>query len=224
MLLVDLIKKELTIELRSKESLVLIFSLSILFSVLTSFGVSSAFLNPETTAKIFPLLAWLLFLFTATVSIGRTYEYEIEHMAIEGVILSGASLTQVYIAKVVSNFLIMFIAQLFSLILLAILLDLDILSKFLTLTTLSAPVVFAYSALSSLVLAISSTSKLKQMLLPLILLPLLFPLFFAALELTPKVLSDGVLDVESFWFTLLLSLDLLYLLLGINLYRFVVRE
>ncbi|MBN8548670.1 MAG: heme exporter protein CcmB [Deltaproteobacteria bacterium] len=219
-----LLKKDFAIELRSKETLVLFAGLSILLCLVASFGVGTAALNAETTTRIFPALWWMIFLFSATISLGRGFEYELENAAMEGVLLSGASPTAIYISKVLGSFVLTFALQVLTLILLAGLLDVAVWGNFSTLVVISALIGFGYCALATILVALAGTSRLRSFLLPLILLPLLFPLLFCALELTSVVLIDGGAPWSSVWFTLGIVLVTVYSALGINLYSFVVRE
>lgn len=219
-----LVKKDLRIELRTKETLALMLGLSLLMAVIVAFGANSAFFTPAQERKIFPAFVWLIFVFTATVSVGRSYDYELEHMGIEGLILSGVFPSLIYASKVVTNFLVILTGHLFAVCVLAILLNVDIVSVAVELIFLSVLVTAAYSALSTILAAMASTSRLKNMLLPLILLPLLFPIFFAALETTAHLLARQQIEYGSFWFTLLLALNVVYLVLGVNLYEYVIKE
>ncbi len=222
--LLALIRKDFLVELRSKETLVLMLTLSLLLGVVVAFGANSAFLNPAMMRKTFPVFLWLVFIFTATVSIGRSFDFEQEHMGLEGLLLAGTSPGLIYCSKVLTNFLVVLSGHLFSLAVLSVLLNVDILNVLPELVLLSVFVALAYSALSSVLAAMASSSLLKNMLLPLILLPLLFPIFFAALEITADLLVKGSIDMSSFWVSLLLVLNLLYMILGVNLYGSVIRE
>jgi ABC-type transport system involved in cytochrome c biogenesis permease component len=86
---------------------------------------------------------------------------------------------------------------------------------------------FSSSALASLVVvvgAIASTSKLRGVLAPLLTLPLLFPLFFAGIEMTTELVVRGGLDLESVWPSLLVVVNAVYLVLGLNLFDFAIRD
>ena len=84
--------------------------------------------------------------------------------------------------------------------------------------------VIGYSALSTVVAAITSTSRLKNLLLPLLLIPMLFPLFFASVELTTQLMEAKSLAYDGFWFSLLLVLDLVYVVIGVVTYDALICE
>jgi len=219
-----LLKKDLLIEVRTKETVGVIVFLSIVIAVVAALGVNSAFVGEDVVRRLYPGLTWIAFLFAATVSLGRSFEPELEHMAIEGVLLTGTSPARVFVAKWLSATGITFCGQALTIVVLGVLLDVslgEILGNYLVITAL---VVIGYAALATLLTALASTSRLKGVLLPILLLPLVFPLLFAAIELSMSVVLEDVLPFESPWFSLLVGLDVVYLVLGLNLYEFVVRE
>ncbi|MCO6429432.1 MAG: heme exporter protein CcmB [Deltaproteobacteria bacterium] len=219
-----LIKKDLLQELRAKESLAFMFSLSILFSVVLGIAVNSALLNQESVTKLFPGLLWVIFIFSATMTVERSLQNEMQHMALEGLLLLGVSSFQIFIAKLVSNTLLSGLGFLLCTFFLAILLDIGIVHVAAPFTLIASLTVIGYSALATVAVAISSSSQLKSLLLPLILIPLLFPLFFAATELGAVLFAGGAFDPASGWLSLLIALDVLYIVLGMNLYEYVIKE
>jgi heme exporter protein B len=223
-LMLALLKKDLLGELRVKETISLLASLAILLSVLCAFGVGDAFLEEPAVRRVFPILLWLVFVFTATVSIGKIYDLELEHRAHEGVLLAGASPAAFFLSKFVTAAALVSCGHLISLCALGVLLDIRLGAALWPLLGISLLVVFGYCALAVLLGAIAGGSKLRSMLLPVLLLPLLFPLFFAALELSFSVLVDGAFQWSSPWFSLLVGLDAMYFVLALNLYEYVLKE
>ena len=220
-----LLRKDLFLELRSREMLVLAFALSILLSVIVSAGLANAAIENEAMCRVFPTVLWIVFLFTATLSIERSFEHEREHCALEGLLLlSEVSPASFYLSKLLSNFVFMFLAQIFGLFLLGGLLSVSIFGRSGELLFSSLLVVFGYCSIATLLAAVSFQGRLKGMLLPIILLPLLFPIFFAASEITGELLVANRFDSMSPWLSLIIGLDVLYVFLGINLFGQVVRE
>ena len=220
-----LVRKDLSLEFRSREMIVLVFTLAVLLSVIVSSGLANAAVSTESMQRIFPTILWVVFLFTATLSIERSFEYEREHSAMEGlVLLSGVSPSCFYLSKVTSNFVFMSVAQLFVMLILSGLLSVPLSQCFTEMFFCSLLVVLGYSAIATLVAALSSGGRLRGMLLPLLLLPVLFPLFFAAGEISSDILVAGRFEFSSPWLSLTIGLDVLYLLLGINLFGQVVKE
>jgi heme exporter protein B len=222
--LLHLLSKDLKAEVRSKELLTLFALLAFLLSLLCVFGLNAAFVDPVVTRKLFPTMVWLVFLFSATLALTRLYESELEHMGYEGLLLLGVPAYALYLSKFFVVLILSSFSHLICSMSLAVLLNVQIGSILPEYLLLSGLVIVAYAGLAVLVAGMSATSRIKGMLLPLILLPLLFPVFFAALELSSELLAKGKLPLGSFWLSLLVCLDFLYLALGCTLFESVIRD
>ncbi len=214
-----LFKKDLALELRRKESLTLLISLSLLLALTVSLGINNLFLPMPTVTKIYIPLLWLISILCGTLASSRSYEYEMENAAYEGVLLTGISSPAIFLAKLLSNFLILICGHFFSAFALAAFLDVDISAAFLAFFVISCATIFGFTCLATLLAAISVNSQLKGLLLPLLLLPLSLPLFFAGSELSFISIYEGGSLFDSIWLGLLVGLDLLYLTLGAWLFE-----
>jgi heme exporter protein B len=216
--------KDVRLEARKKESCVVGVSLGLLLSAIAYFGVQSAFLKPEFEQALFPGLIWILFVFSGTVALSRSFDHELEHNALEAVLLAGVSSEQIYVAKVCSSLLVLsiiFIAVFASLFLL-LNLSVDILGPALGICSLL--VLLGYCSLSVLLVVLTTQSNAGVLLFPVVFLPLLFPLFFAGVELYAALIIDRAFSWQNPWVSFLLLLDTVYFLLGLNLFRFAVRR
>ena len=173
-----LLKKDLMVELRQLEAGATLLFLSTLLTTIAAFGVNNSFLEPAVIRSLSPALYWMIFVLTASVTIGKTSEYDQQLRAIDGVILSGVSLPAVFAAKMVSNLVLIVTGQLLTLVLFSILLNIDLSGIVAPLLVVILLVALAYSSLVTLLSGMTSSSRIRSLLLPLIALPLLFPLFF----------------------------------------------
>jgi ABC-type transport system involved in cytochrome c biogenesis permease component len=219
-----LIRKEVRLEWRGRELLTLLACNALFMAVLIGAGTSSALLDTATTGKIFPMLLWITFILSTLTSVSRSYEHELEGRAFEGLLLSGVTGSQMYLSKVIVNTTLFFLNFVLLVVVLSIALDQGMVSVWRELVTVGF---FSSSALASLVVvigAIASTSRLRGVLAPLLTLPLLFPLFFAGIEMTTELVLRGSLDIEAVWPSLLLVVNAVYLVLGFNLFDFAIRD
>jgi ABC-type transport system involved in cytochrome c biogenesis permease component len=219
-----LIHKEWRLEWRSKELFTLLACNAVLFSVLVGAGVSSAVLDGATTEKIYPMLLWVVFMLSSTTSVTRFNEQELEGRGFEGLLLSGVSGAQMYLAKVVVMTLFFFVSFVLLVLLLALSLDRDVGSILVSLCSVGLGASSALAALLTLLAAVASTSKLKGILLPIISIPVLFPVFLCGMEMTTELVLNGALAEGSPWPLVLLCAETLYLVAGVNLFEMAVRE
>jgi ABC-type transport system involved in cytochrome c biogenesis permease component len=219
-----LLCKELRLEFRGRELITLLVCQGVLLAALIGAGVSSAILDAPTTTKIFPMLLWLVFLFSATGSMVRSNEYELEGRGFEGLLLAGVSGAQMYVAKVAVASVLFFFNFLLLVALVSVALDQDISGIFIALGGVGALSSASLGSLLVVLSAIASTARLRGVLLPLISLPLLFPLYFIGVEMTTELVVRGVLDLAGIWPTLLVCATATYFLIGINLFEEACRE
>jgi heme exporter protein B len=219
-----LIGKELRLESRGRELITLLFCNGLLMTALVSAGASSAILEASTARKLFPMLFWLVFLFSTTGAMVRSNEYELEGRGFEGLLLAGVSGPQMYIAKVLVASVTIFLNFSVTISLLALGLGQDISGIAAALAAVGCVSSLCLAALLVLLSTIASTSRLKGVLLPLISLPLLFPLFFIGIEMVTQLTLRGVLDLYSVWPTLMVSATAVYLIIGVNVFDVACRE
>jgi len=219
-----LIRKEWRLEWRSKELFTLLACNAVLFSVLVGAGVSSAVLDAATAEKIYPMLLWVVFMLSTTTAVSRFNEQELEGRGFEGLLLSGVSGAQMYLAKVVVMTIFFSVSFVFLAFLLALTLDNDVSELLGSLCFVGIGASSALAALLALLAAVASTSKLKGILLPIISIPVLFPVFLCGMEMTTELVLNGALAEGSPWPLVLLCAETLYLLAGINLFEIAVRE
>jgi ABC-type transport system involved in cytochrome c biogenesis permease component len=193
-------------------------------AVLVGAGVSSAVLNAEQTTKIFPMLLWVVFLLSSATSATRFNEQELEGRGFEGLLLAGVTGSQMYLSKCIVLAVFLLTSFIVLVGVLSIALDQDVYPVFGSMIGVGVATSSALSALLVLLAAIASTSKLKGVLLPVISLPLLFPVFLCGLEMTTQLVVNGVMDDGAPWPYLLLCANALYLVAGINLFDPAIRE
>lgn len=219
-----LIQKEWRLESRSKELITLLACNATLFAVLVGAGVSSAVLDAATTEKLFAMLLWIVFMLSSTIAVSRFNEQELEGRGFEGLLLAGVSGAQMYLAKVLIMTAFFFVSFVLLLLLLALSLDQYIAGVFAQLLVVGLAAASALAALLTMLAAVASTSKLKGVLLPIISLPVLFPVFLCGMEMTSDLVLNGALSAGSPWPVMLLCAETLYVVAGVNLFELAIRE
>lgn len=223
LILHTLILKEARIELRGKELLTLLLCATLITAAIIGAGVSQALLDSATTARIYPVLVWIVYLITTTTASVRLSEAELEGRGFEGLLLAGVSGAQIYLSKVVVTTLLFWLNWVALITVCALVLDQDLNARLFQLLAIGFGSAAAISALVVLTAAVAGTAKLRGVLLPILTLPLLFPVFFAGLELTTQVVLASGVSEGGMWPGVILISWLGFLLIGINCYEEVVR-
>ncbi|MBH51015.1 MAG: heme exporter protein CcmB [Candidatus Neomarinimicrobiota bacterium] len=220
-MLFSLIKKELLMELRSKQIVLsmLFFGLAIILIFAFSSNVSKVVLSNYA-----PGMFWLMNLFIVVLGVHRSFAYEKDYDAFSILISSPVDRGIIFIAKWISGFLFITITQLVILIPFFKLLLLDIpIETFLFIST-ALLINLAIMAVANLVSGIVIRSNFSEILLPLLLFPLLSPLTIAATKI-----SKSIIDLESFamwnvWVLIVASVVVIFGLAGYALFDHIIEE
>jgi heme exporter protein B len=185
-----LLGKELRTEFRSRELLmttvVFILIVMVLFSF--TFDPSSA-----ESRRFGAGLLWLAFLFAASLMLQPCFLREQANDTLSALRLSASDPFAILLAKLAANTLFLLVTELLMLPVFSILYNVPVAKIFAQLLLVfflgSLGVSIAGTALS----AISAQARMRELLLPLLLLPLLTPILVVSTEVTA-----GLLDVEPF--------------------------
>ncbi len=183
-----LLGKELRTEFRSRELLTTTIVFILMVVVMFSFTFDPTVSDPRQFA---PGLLWLAFLFAASLMLQPCFLREQANDTLSSLRLAVSDPFAIFLAKLAANTIFLLITELLMLPVFALLYNVPVLpvlpSLLLVLFLGSLGVSIAGTALS----AISAQARMRELLLPLLLLPLLTPVLVASTEVT-----KGILDRE----------------------------
>lgn len=221
--IVAIIKKDIIAELRTKEMIVSMF----LFVLLIMVSFRSAFGEFADFASYAGGLLWIAFLFTSLLGLNRSFVHEKDEGCLEGLLLSPVDRPNIFFGKMIGNLVFLSVVELIAIPLYIILFNLTIKGSIL----LFAGAIFLSNigicTVGTLLSTISINTKMRDMLLPLIFLPLSSPLLISAVISTTKIMN-GVTGKEFApalsAMKLLFAYDIIFLLVAYALYDFVIGE
>lgn len=217
--LLALIIKDLRVELRQRDFIGVNIVLGLLFGAILASGIALTSPVKSELARLEPVFIWLLFVVSCTITLEKSLERDLEGGALYALITAGLAPTTLYLSRVASLFVLVAVGHTSSSFILILLTDLPC-PPILPFSAISAGVILSYVALATLLAPLTASSRLRGPLFALVALPLLFPLFFAAVELTSFILVVGSVDLSAPALSLLVALLTIYLALGVNLYSF----
>ena len=191
-----LLSKELRTEFRSRELLMTTVVFILVVLILFSFAISP---TTEESREFGPGLLWLAILFAASLMLQPCFLREQSNDTLSSLRLAVSDPFSIFLAKLIANTLFLLLTELIMLPFFAIFYNVPILPEFhwliLVLFLGSLGISIAGTALS----AISAQARMRELLLPLLLLPLLTPILVASTEVTaglldasPSVLWKGI--------------------------------
>jgi heme exporter protein B len=202
-----LLRKELQTEFRSRELLTTTIVFVLIMIVLFSFN-----LNPtaEESRRFGPGLLWLAFLFAASLMLQSCFVREQNNDTLSALRLSVSDPFAIFLSKLCANTIFLLLTELLLLPIFAVLYNVPLLGVFPQLVLVFSLGSLGLSVTGTAVSAISAQARMRELLLPLLLLPLWIPLLLPAKEATAELLAeDPVLRWD--WVAILIVFDIIFL-------------
>jgi heme exporter protein B len=214
-----MVSKDLMAELRSKEAL----SAMLLFALMVAVTFNLALeLRVDNVMQIAPGLMWVAFAFAGVLGLNRSFAAEQESDCIEGLMLTPVDRSAIYVAHGISNTLFMLTAEVLFLPVFGILFRVPVWSPALWLVVFLGTVGFASAG--TLFAAVAMNSRAREILLPLLLLPIVVPVLTAATRATAQVLDGHALAESAPWLRLLLAFDIISTVIAVLCFEYVIEE
>jgi heme exporter protein B len=219
-----LVAKDLLAEWRGKEML----SATAVFAVLVLMVFTFAFdLRAENAALVAPGALWVAIAFAATLGLGRSMAQEAERGTLEGLLLCPVERSTLYCAKLAGNLIFTGGLELCLLPVYAVLFNVPVFRPALPVVLFLGTVGFV--AAGTLFAAMAAGARAREILLPVLLLPIAVPVLIAAVKATATVLDgpSGGLDslaAAAPWLKLLAGFDVLFVAAGVLAFEYVVEE
>ncbi|MCB0331608.1 MAG: heme exporter protein CcmB [Bdellovibrionales bacterium] len=219
-----LLVKDLRTELRSGALFLPYLTVTLLLATFLGLGIATFVSDERLRHFLFHPIVWSIFLLSGSISLIRVFESDREAGTLRALTLFNLSPTLFYIAKIVFMVMLLIINHLIAALLVAALLDVPLLPWMRGFFVLSVAVVFVYAALAAFIGGFISAHSQRHILFPLVFLPLLFPLFFAVLEVSFSMAAGAGIFGAASWFALIVGLGTVYLVVGILLFDVAVRD
>jgi heme exporter protein B len=211
--------KDLKIELRTKEALSASFVFSVLVLVIFNFALE---LNTEEARRLGAGFFWVAFAFGGTLALNRSFALEKEAGCAKALMLAPVDRSGIYAGKFAANLIFMFVTQLLILPLFAIFFDVPVGNHFGMLLLIFLLGSAGFSSVGTLFSAIASNTRMRELMLPVLLLPVSIPVLIAAVESTSWALGA---DVDpSFWFKLLVVYDVVFVTSCLLVFEYALEE
>ena len=214
-----MVRKDFLLEVRSKDVVLPVFIFSFLVVVTFNFALES---TPNTANLIVPGILWVSVLFGAMVGFGRMFLSESEQGAFQGLLTAPIGRDVIFFGKVISNVLFLLLIELILLPILVVLFNVTLSPLYML--YVSIPALFGISLSGMLFASISMNMRAKEVMLPILFLPVVVPIILGAVESTYAVMNGDNLDQFLKWITLMLVFALIYSVLGPVSFTMIVED
>jgi heme exporter protein B len=217
-----LLAKDLALELRTRESVPAMVLFSVTTYVVFHFGLDRDTLDGDLASGVL----WVTLLFASILGINRLFVAEHEQGGFDGFLLAPVDRTALFVAKALSLFAFLCIVELVAVPAFAVLLlgpspGQALPGLLLVLLLANAGV----AATGTLVAALAIQTRARDLIGPLLALPLLVPVVLAsARATTPLLQQGGAQPLPGDWLAVLALYDLVFALIAYAVFDFLLED
>jgi heme exporter protein B len=215
-----ILRKDLILELRRRESLTTMFFFSALLLFVFHFSFD---LVPDRVSEMTPGLLWLAFLFTGTLGLGQLFGAERENQCLDALLMSPLDRGALFLGKVSFNFVLMLLVEIVIIPLFWILFNLQTWHLLPQIFLISLLGTAGFCVLGTIMSAMTLRARVRELLLPLILFPLMIPVILATIQCLATMLRAGEIGDALPWLRLLIGFDVIFLTLGVLVFDWVIE-
>lgn len=216
-------KKDLRVELRSKEILLTMGYFGFLVVLIFSFSFYS---NDAPISAVAAGILWVSVAFAGTLGLGRIMEREKEGECIRALLLSPVSRPAIYLGKTLGVLVFMVVVEAVVLPSVDFFFNLDLSWSQLGLLVLTLALgTFGYAVVGTLLSAMLLRARAKDVLLAIILYPLILPVLIVGVKATGALIAADMPAAEfGAWVRLLAMFDVVFLVVALWIFEPLVMD
>lgn len=199
-----ILAKDLRLELRTRQTAVSTLVFALLVLIVFNFAFE---LRGVDLVALAPGVLWVTFIFNGVLVLGRIFASERDQATIEALALAPIDRGAIFAAKWTLGTLLMVITEAVVLVVYGALFNASVFSPLILAPILLCTAGFAAAGTALAVVAFNS--KAREVMLPILLLPLTVPLIIAAVRATSIILGSGTAQDLLPWLNLTAAFDIL---------------
>ncbi len=211
--------KDLRLEARTRESLTAVLAFSLVVAFIFNFAFDP---SPRVVATVGPGIVWVAYIFTGMLGMNRTFLLERERNTLDGLLLAPVPREAIYLGKLLGALALLLAVEALMLPVFLVLYDLSLLHPWFLAVTLAATIGFA--AVGVLFSAIAVHTRAREVMLPLLFLPVVLPIVIGAVSGSAEAINGAGWSGVGRWLQLILAFDVIFLALSFWIFEFVLEE
>jgi heme exporter protein B len=213
--------KDIISEARTREMMNSMFIFAILIIVVFQFAFSP---GTERIHEIASGVLWVAFLFAGILGLNRSFAIERDRGCLRGLLLCPVDRSVIYLGKVLGNLIFIMAVNLITLLVFVIFFNISVLPVLAKLMIIVLLATIGYSAVGTLFSAISCNTRMREVMLPILMLPIMVPVIIAAVKATVSLFSGGSEADFTFGLRLMGVFDAVFIVVSIAVFDYVVEE
>lgn len=214
------LRKDALLELRRRETLVSMAAFGVLSLLLYNFALP---LDGDQARNLAPGLLWVSVTFTAMLGLGKAFALDRQNDVLDAMVASPAPKPAIFLGKLIANLLFIGLIEVLMMPLFAAFFPLAKDAQWGGVVGVLALGTFGMATLGTLFAAMTVSLRTREVIFPLLLLPLMVPVMISVAHALAGLL--GADDSNSgAWVRLLVVADILYLVASLWVFDFLVED
>ncbi len=214
-----IVVKDIAAELHTREMLSAMLVFSVLMLLVFSFALD---LRGAVARAAAPGVLWATVAFAGTLGLSRSLAREQQTGCIDGLLLAPVDRSAIFFGKALGNLVFMIVVEVVLLPLFSALFNVPLLQGGVIIVMALGTV--GYAAVGTLLAAVAVNTRAREVMLPVLLLPLAVPALIAAVQATGGLVEGGTLAEVGGWIRLLVVYDLIIVAISMLTFGYVVEE
>ncbi len=211
--------KDILSEIRSRETggSVLLFCLLII--VIFNFALES---EEDIIESAAPGILWISFTFAGVLGLNHIFAAEKENSCLEGLMLCPVERHIIYWGKFIGSLIFMLVVEAIITPIFLALYNLPVLLPGLALIIVLATLGFV--SVGTLFSAMAANTRAREIMLPVLFLPIVVPVIIAAVKATGLILDGEPWGELTTWLQIIIAFDVIFLVISALVFEFVIEE
>lgn len=212
--------KDLLCEWRSRDRVVAMTTFAFLVVLILQFALPQP--SADEALEVAPGLLWVAYLFAALLGLNRAFALELDNEALSALALAPVDRGWIFLGKAAANFVLLGLVQAATTLVFGLAFSVDLTPFAARLAVVVMLGSLGLCTVGTLFSAMAVRTRYREVMLPLLLLPLMVPVLLGSVEATRTVLQEGVLPFAKL--QLLIVTDAVFLIVSFLGFDFVLDE
>lgn len=215
----SIVRKDLQIELRSRE-LVSSMGLFALLSILIfSFALE---LDRNARREVISGVLWVTIVFASVLGLNRSLAMERDQGNLDAMLLAPIDRVAIFFGKLFGNLVFTLIVGVLLLPIMTTLYNYNLFQPWLLAVLLLGT--FGFATVGTLLAMMTVQTRARESLLPIVMMPVALPVLLAAVRASTSILTDAPIADWIAWPQILIVVDVIYLVACFLLFEYVIEE
>jgi len=211
--------KDALSEMRTRQIIISVLVFTLLVIVIFNFAFGA---TQETITLVAPGMLWVTFAFAGVLSLNRSFVLEKEEGCLEGLMGCPISRETIFVGKMLGSLLFMLIIEAIALPIFVFLFNLPVLSPELVVITVLTTVGFV--AVGTVFSALAVNTKAREMVLPILFLPVVVPIIISAVKASGLALAGEPWSGLYPWLQIIGAFDAIFIVVSFLTFAYVIEE